>query len=82
MKLALEIRQGDVHIAHGHIGRVVPEQFHYSGETDPQANHFRGVGVSNLMRNDTGRQVKRMTDLMQVIAELTNERFFGVWTRQ
>jgi hypothetical protein len=38
--------------------------------------------MSHLMRNDAGRQAKRMTDLMQVIAELTNERFFGVWARQ
>jgi hypothetical protein len=82
MKLALEIRQGDFHIEHGHVGRAVPQQFHYGGETDARANHFRGVGVSHLMRDDARRQAKGMAGLMQVIAELTNECFFGVGTRQ
>jgi hypothetical protein len=36
--------------------------------------------MAKLMRDDAGGETARMADLMQVIAELTNERFFGAET--
>ena len=32
--------------------------------------------MSQLMRNDAGGEAERVADLMQVVTELTNERFF------
>ena len=34
------------------------------------------------MRNDAGGEAERVADLMQVITELTNERFFGAGAGQ
>ena len=36
--------------------------------------------MPKLMRHDAGRQSERMTDLVKIIAELANERFFGART--
>jgi hypothetical protein len=36
--------------------------------------------MSTLVRDDAGGKAERMTDLMQVIAELTNECFFAART--
>ncbi len=33
--------------------------------------------MSKLVRHDARGEAERVTDLVQVIAELTNERFFG-----
>jgi hypothetical protein len=38
--------------------------------------------MSQLMRNDAGGEAERVADLMQVITELTNERFFGAGAGQ
>src|SRR6516165_2154225 len=36
--------------------------------------------VTQLMRNNAGREAQSMADLMQVITQLTNQGFFGAWT--
>ena len=38
--------------------------------------------MSKLMRHDARGEAERVTHLVQVVAELTNERFFGAWTGQ
>ena len=38
--------------------------------------------MTKLVRDDAGGKAERMADLMQVIAELTNEGFFGARTGQ
>ena len=38
--------------------------------------------MAKLVRDDAGGEPERIADLMQVIAELTNECFFGAWTGQ
>jgi hypothetical protein len=38
--------------------------------------------VAKLVRDDAGGKAERVTDLMQVIAELTNECFFRARTGQ
>jgi len=38
--------------------------------------------VAQRVRDDAGGESKHTADLMQVIAELTNERFFGARTGQ
>jgi hypothetical protein len=38
--------------------------------------------MSKLMRDDSCREPERVTHLVQIIAELTNERFFAERTRQ
>ena len=38
--------------------------------------------MSKLVRDDAGGKAQRMADLMQIIAELTNERLFRAWTGQ
>jgi hypothetical protein len=38
--------------------------------------------MTKLMRNDAEGEAEGMADLMQVITELTNQRFFAAWTGQ
>ena len=38
--------------------------------------------MSKLMRHDARGEADRVTDLVQIVAELTNERFFGEWAGQ
>ena len=38
--------------------------------------------MTKLMRNDAWRQAEGVAELMQVITELTNERFFGAGAGQ
>jgi hypothetical protein len=38
--------------------------------------------MTKLMRNNVGREAQSMTDLMQVITQLTNQGFFAAWTGQ
>ena len=77
VELAAEIGEGHVDIAHGHVGRGVAEQGHQGGEADAGTNHLGGVGVSKLVRDEAGGEAERMTDLVQVVAELAHQRCFG-----
>ena len=74
LELPLEIGQGHIHIAHGHARIGVAEQFHDRGEAHAGPEHFRSVGMAQLMRDDTGGQAGRLTDQMQVIAETREKR--------
>ena len=53
------------------------EQFHHSGKADAGAKHFGGIGMSKLMRHNACEQADGMADLAPVIAQLTDESFFG-----
>jgi len=59
------------------------EQFHHSGKADAGAKHFGGIGMSKLMRHNACEQADGMADLAPVIAQLTDESFFGTrpWSR-
>ncbi len=82
LELALEIGEGDIDVAHSH-GRIdVTEQLHQDGEADAGAKHLCGVGMPELMRDDICGESERVTDLMQVIAELNQDSYFASGTRQ
>ena len=77
LELALEIGEGDIDVAHGH-GRIdVAEQLHQDGEADAGAKHLCGVGMPELMGDDICGKSERVTDLMQVIAELNQDSHFA-----
>src|SRR6202789_1534411 len=69
LKLSLEISQGHVHVAHGHRGIGVAEQFHYGREAHARAKHFGSVGMSHLVRNDIYRKTDGVADHVQVLAK-------------
>ena len=82
LELALEIGEGDIDVAHSH-GRIeVAEQLHQDGEADARAKHLCGVGMPELMRDDICGESERVTDLMQVIAELNQDSYFASGTGQ
>jgi hypothetical protein len=81
MELTLKVGQGDVEIFHRHVGRVVAEQFHHPREAHTGAKHFCCIGVPQLMRDDVRWEVDAEAHLMQVIAQLPDERFLGVRAR-
>ena len=56
--------------------------FHQDGKANTSAEHFCGIAVAKLVRDDAGGKTERVANLMQVIAKLTNECFFGAWTGQ
>ena len=82
LELALEIGEGDIDVAHGH-GRIdVTKYLHPDREADPGAKHFGGVGVPELMGNDTCGEAEGVADQVQVIAELNQDRQFASGSRQ
>ena len=82
LELALQIGEGHVDIAHSHFRIDVSEQFHEDGKADAGAKHLRGIGVPELVWNDGYGQVDCIADLMQVIAQLKDERVLAAGTSQ
>ena len=58
-------------------GEAWPSNFIRAGKLTPARSISDGIGMAKLVRDDACGEAERMADLMQVIAELTNERFFG-----
>ena len=81
-KLALQIGQRHIDIAHGHARTGVAEQFHHGREAHSGAKHFRSVGMSHLVWDDIYRKTDRVADQMQVIAESGKEPYFSSRPRQ
>ena len=82
MILTLKVRQGDIEILDRHVGRVVAEQFHHTREAHSRAEHFCGVGMPQLVRNDTDREVDREAHFVHGIAQLTDKSFLAARPRQ
>ena len=62
---ALQVRQGDSEIAHGHIRGAMTEEFHDAGKAYARTEHRCGVGVSKLMRDDPHGDSRRGSDFVQ-----------------
>ena len=77
LELAFEIGEGDIDVAHGHLGVDVAEQLHQNGEADAGAKHLRGVGMPELVGDDACGEAEGVADPMQVIAELDNDGHFA-----
>src|SRR6185369_11938025 len=75
--LASQIGQRDIQVQHGHVWRCVAEEFHDSGKIDTRTKHLGGVRVSELVRNDLGRESGSKGHLMQVISESAYEGVFA-----
>src|ERR1700687_1976983 len=82
MELTLQIWQGDFHIMHGHVRRVVAEQFHDGRKAYARTEHLGGIGVPEVMRDSTCEQANRMAGLMPVVTQLTDQRLFSSWSCQ
>jgi hypothetical protein len=82
LKLPLEIGQGHIHIAHGHVRAGVAEQFHHGSEAHAGTKHFSSVGMPQLVGDDICGQTGRVTGQMQVIAEPGEERYSRSWPSQ
>jgi len=54
LKLSLEIGQGHIHIVHGHARASVAKQFHHRRKAHASAEHFRSVGMPELVGDDIG----------------------------
>jgi len=75
LKFPLEIGQGHIHIAQGHVRAGVAEQFHHRGKAHAGTEHFRSVGMPELVGDDIGGKADRVADQMQVIAEPGEKRY-------
>ena len=82
LEFPLKVSKRHVEIAHRHLWRCVAEQFHHGRKADTGSKHLRGIAMPKLVRDDAGGKAERVADLMQVIAELTNECLFGSRTCQ
>lgn len=82
LKLALQIGEGDVDVAHGHIRIGMSEQLHQDREADSGAKHLRSVGVPELVGNDGCGQTEGRANLMQVIAQLVDEGVLAAGPRE
>src|SRR6266404_7493504 len=58
-------------------GEVWPSNVIQGWEADTGTNHLGGIGVSKLVRHEAGGEAECMTDLVQVVTELTNQGCFG-----
>ena len=63
-------------------GETWPRSFIKAGKLTPERSISSRVGVSKLVRHDASGEAEAMTDLVQVIAELADQRFLGGWARQ
>src|ERR1035437_2220316 len=82
MKLALQIRQSNLEIQHGHLGRGVTEQLHDRNKLYAGTKHLSGIGVTKLVRNDALRNACLGTYRMQVSADFTDQGFPGAGAGQ
>ena len=80
--LALQIRQSDSEIAHGHVWRAMPEEFHDAGKAYAGAEHECGIGMSELMRDDPRGDSRRGGDFVQRFADSTKQHLPSVGPRQ
>src|SRR6516164_9324504 len=82
LELALQVREGDVEVDHGHLGGGMAENLHESGKIHAAAKEFAGVGVSELMGDDASGKAGSGTDFIQIGAKLANEGVPGSGARQ
>jgi len=47
-ELALDAGEGNIEIAHGHLGRPMTEKFHNHRQTGAGSEHFSGKGVASM----------------------------------
>ena len=64
LKFPLEVSQGHIQVLHRHLGRSVTQQLHQGRKANTGTQHFRCIGVSQLVRDDAGGKAERMADLM------------------
>jgi hypothetical protein len=82
LEFPFEIGQRHVQVAHGHVWIDMTEQAHQRRQAHAGPQHLRRVGVPELVRDDACRKTDLMTDLVEIIAELANERLFAARSRQ
>src|SRR6516225_2300692 len=82
LKLPLEIGQGHIHIVHGRARASVAKQFHHRRKAHASAEHFRSVGMPELVGDDICGKADRVADQMQVIAEPGEKRYSRPWPGQ
>jgi len=75
LELPLEVGRGHFEITQGHSRVSMAEQFHEGRKADTSPKHLRGVGMPELMGDDSGGESQGMTDLVQVIAKLMKDCF-------
>ena len=69
--------QGHVQVAHGHVWIDLTKQIHQGRQANTGPQHLRCIGVPKLVGNDARRKPEFMADLVEIIAELANERFLS-----
>jgi len=78
LKFPLEVGRGHFEVTQGHSRVGMAEQFHEGRKAHTSPKHHRGVGMPELMRDDSGGEPEGMTDLVQVIAKLMKDCFLAV----
>ncbi len=73
MELSLEILLGDFKIVQGHPRALVTESLHDGGKANTGTEHFTGVGVAKLVRDDAGGDSGRGDNMLQSRAEFANQ---------
>src|ERR1700730_5033806 len=79
---ALQVRQSDAEIAHGHVWRAVPEELHDAGKAYASTEHECGVRVSELMRDDPRGDSCRFGDLVEGFTESAKQHLPSARPRQ
>ena len=69
-----QVGESDVEVDHGHLGGGMAEHLHQCREVHTAAKHFGSIGVTELMRDNASGKAGSGTDLVQVRAELADER--------
>ena len=64
-ELTLYIGQGNIEMAHGHLGRLMTEKFHNNGQAGTGSEHLSGKRMPKLMRHNTGLDADVSGDLVQ-----------------
>jgi hypothetical protein len=72
MDLAMQIGGGQLDVPDGPAWILVAEKFPDRGEGQARANPLTGVGVSQRVRHDAGRNPSHRTGRVQVEAQLTD----------
>ena len=74
VKLVLDIEQGNLEVAHGHVGRLVAEKLHEDRQTHSGAEHLRSKGMPKLVRDNASLNADCSGNLMQRNAQFAAER--------
>ena len=77
----LQVGLSDLQVLEGHLRADVAEQSHERGKADAGAEHFCGIGVAILMRDEVASDSDSSDGIAEGGTEAANQRLTGAISR-